>query len=1338
MDVKNLKSRGTKTRQGTKKKKKNMNFINVQKEDDFRAMPIPEEIEQHKVKYQPLDREEFQRDRRRLERVSTTTNLNRNKPKGLVSSSSSATIDLNRLNRGLGQNKPSRNVNLVNKKSYQESTASEVGLNNQQTLSKGYENFVFHPQTSREGYKKSNPLEDDFNRVQVYNSYDDRIEGTNTGDEQITPEPPNILETDGNRVTFSQPLEMDLIEPKQRATSGNQHREILRDSIERNSSVDPHTDKEIEQKVVQTFLKLMDKLQPDSLGDIHHQHLTKILIDDNSGSRGHSLDRNNELENSVERKLTDSYPPESRSEIISPFPAEDSPNAQKINYVTKNVKFPKKLRKTKSKKLIKKKVKLYTPRRKSKPKTKTGTKRSLREAMMRAFERELLLKKKSLDEERKLLREERAKYTSMLQADVTQNNEYLQEIDFLKKDNAKLTQENQKYKTLGKKEKEPDSELKKQAQEINKVNLEVISKKEQEIDLLQSKLQEYKTKLQGTQQETYEKSKADLANNVESLNKEWEVKLNEAVSKANEGSQKSNAELQNNLSIKEEEIINLKNSIASLKKLEPLQEESVQLKDQIRALEKKQKQLNADLEISQNKVSTLDSYLQESEQTVQSQKVKINELETKFWKKDEDSENLRNEIRNLKKQKSQEVRDLKEQITQMEQLLEEAESKAEQQTFDIQDEENHWENERRQNQEKQIEFQREIKQLRSTIEELENEKIDSANRITELDNLVLQLREEKQGVIDTLNDCKTLEVQLKNSIEEKKKQIIEKELEISQIQEDAKEKVSSEKHEILSKQNTELQQRNTQLSNEILALEKDVAELREESITLHSQKESILEEIDQLKIEIDTKDEMIQISEAQYKDENTSLTQKLDEANAVIEDLDEAIAGLKLQLNEKDTEISQLNAETSTAHQDGNERIDSMIKKHDKELENLRNQYELHVQNLEAQHQEQISKLEEGHQREIEQASQQNDNKFEDVRTEASQEMVKLQEDFNQKIARLSEELSNKQIEYQNLQEEFEDFRVSADEKVIQTEQLAEKRSNKLQEDFLKEYQSLIKERDALSEQERKTQESYTQLQESYNAISEEFADVDSKNKELTQSITSLTQKLQESDHQCQECADLKVEKLDFKRKLEEALTKIDSLHVQMNQKDEDHVKEIAQVKEMVQEAHKKSMEDKIQRFKVLAESLQGKNVELSNEIKSKNEEIVEKCTQIHNLETNISQYKDLMKDYKSQDEIEEELENVRYDMDQQMADTQQKHNEEISSITQMMEEKTTKLQQTLDAERQAFRTQLEELQNLPMEGNSQEIESLQKKLDDQKEKLRIEKAKSDSLQKLLEQMQMQ
>jgi hypothetical protein len=75
-----------------------------------------------------------------------------------------------------------------------------------------------------------------------------------------------------------------------------------------------------------------------------------------------------------------------------------------------------------------KKLSLYSPS----GSTTDLHKASLQDLMKKTIDREIVVKKKALDKERRMLRQERKKYSEMLQTDVNQNNEFFEEIELLK------------------------------------------------------------------------------------------------------------------------------------------------------------------------------------------------------------------------------------------------------------------------------------------------------------------------------------------------------------------------------------------------------------------------------------------------------------------------------------------------------------------------------------------------------------------------------------------------------------------------------------------------------------------------------------------------------------------------------------------------------------------------------------------------------------------------------------------------------------------------------------------------------------------------------------------
>lgn len=207
-------------------------------------------------------------------------------------------------------------------------------------------------------------------------------------------------------------------------------------------TVDPSTDREIEERVTATLIKLLGKIPPKALGDIQHQQYSKILINEDGEEEprnNHTVGHDQDLTYSREeigarsqeraRARTDSS---SREHIH--FSQERSSPGSKINYITKQVKFPKKFLKKQKKlrKKSKKRVVQKSPKslkRKEKPLTKLkksmskiiqtnklseGTSRNdpsisgfkTTEAL-KSYEHEISLKKRALDKERKLLREEK-------------------------------------------------------------------------------------------------------------------------------------------------------------------------------------------------------------------------------------------------------------------------------------------------------------------------------------------------------------------------------------------------------------------------------------------------------------------------------------------------------------------------------------------------------------------------------------------------------------------------------------------------------------------------------------------------------------------------------------------------------------------------------------------------------------------------------------------------------------------------------------------------------------------------------------------------------------------
>lgn len=99
-----------------------------------------------------------------------------------------------------------------------------------------------------------------------------------------------------------------------------------------------------------------------------------------------------------------------------------------------------------------------------------------------------------------------------------------------------------------------------------------------------------------------------------------------------------------------------------------------------------------------------------------------------------------------------------------------------------------------------------------------------------------------------------------------------------------------------------------------------------------------------------------------------------------------------------------------------------------------------------------------------------------------------------------------------------------------------------------------------------------------------------------------------------------------------------------------------------------------------------------------------------------MAQYKDILKDSHNTAELEEELENTRNDLTQQIVKNQETHNKEIEDLTSLMTMKVKKVEDVLKKEKNLFKQQLE----------------------NEKQAMILEKGKAESYAKLVEQMQVQ
>ena len=166
--------------------------------------------------------------------------------------------------------------------------------------------------------------------------------------------------------------------------------------------IDPMTNSEIEQRVTETLIRLLKQLPKDSLGNIHDQQLSKILI--------------NEQEEGIEPKMinitsdqkmnysSDDDGLRSKEQAFSQYDNLESYSASqerdsanyRVNLIPKNVSFPKQSRKTKRKKSQKKNNK--KTRRKSPISSKSKSKSKLKKSASKAVYSQKLIKEENQTE----------------------------------------------------------------------------------------------------------------------------------------------------------------------------------------------------------------------------------------------------------------------------------------------------------------------------------------------------------------------------------------------------------------------------------------------------------------------------------------------------------------------------------------------------------------------------------------------------------------------------------------------------------------------------------------------------------------------------------------------------------------------------------------------------------------------------------------------------------------------------------------------------------------------------------------------------------------------------
>jgi hypothetical protein len=284
-----------------------MNYVNLQQyEPDFRQMPIPEEIHTPEMVYEPLDRNEISRHARGLERANTVANLHKIQSDKFSTSESMSNLQHFDYPE---TNNDSRNNRLYQNKNGRHYVGSSFDAMKFHTPIEQYNQPRFNPQSNTVEQYNSPYLSNGFgippfynpNQVSARNSNNVNNHSPNQQENEVKAEikaeiPKLIRHHQAHSVTFDPEIDRRFQNNPDLNTASN----VDTDNSVR---VDPNTDKEIEHRVTETLIKLLQRMDPSLLGDVSHQHFSQILINENS-SQGddQNIEIRDKMSHSEERK----------------------------------------------------------------------------------------------------------------------------------------------------------------------------------------------------------------------------------------------------------------------------------------------------------------------------------------------------------------------------------------------------------------------------------------------------------------------------------------------------------------------------------------------------------------------------------------------------------------------------------------------------------------------------------------------------------------------------------------------------------------------------------------------------------------------------------------------------------------------------------------------------------------------------------------------------------------------------------------------------------------------------------------------------------------------------
>jgi chromosome segregation ATPase len=207
----------------------------------------------------------------------------------------------------------------------------------------------------------------------------------------------------------------------------------------------------------------------------------------------------------------------------------------------------------------------------------------------------------------------------------------------------------------------------------------------------------------------------------------------------------------------------------------------------------------------------------------------------------------------------------------------------------------------------------------------------------------------------------------------------------------------------------------------------------------------------------------------------------------------------------------------------------------------------------------------------------------------------------------------------------------------------------------------------------------------------------------------------------------LKLEKMEFSRRVEELNEKINKNEQQYQEKEQAYIKQIDQMIENYQEGpQKKMLDEQHKKFKELAERMQTKYNKMNEEHKMKQTQ----------LEGQIAQYKDILKGVKNTDDLEKELEDTKEKLTQQIMDLQEKHEAELEKVKLILNKKIEDKDNELEKEKENFKQKLAVIS--ASSDNTEEAEVLKKQLEEEKKLSSVNQSKALSFGRMIEQMQLQ